>query len=692
MRRVTRLCAALAVAVVISVSGGVAFAALGGAPKPTSATGANLQGGLVGWWKFDGNATDSSPSKANGTFTGTPSTVADRFGNPGKALSFSGSQWVNYGNKPAWNNSSLTFASWVYNGNNSSIKNIIAKESNYKVRLSGTRLDLLVGATGTGWTLNTGWGVVPVNTWTHIAVTVDSTSGTATAYINGVNVGSTPLTPITAFNGSMLYAAAHNGTGTEPMIGALDDLRFYNRALTASDVTALYNYVDQKPDTVLKAATGSNGLVGQWNFDGNSKDSSPNANNGTATSTSYGLDRKGTANGAMAFTGAPSRVLAPHSSSLDQTGAMTISAWIKPASITGFTNNFATLVSKRTGSEVLPYGLMLGNNGALSADWRVSAGGDVNGYTTISVGNVVPVNTWTHVAYTRTATQTFLYVNGSAVKTANNGFTVAPPVTNTLPLNIGGATTQYSGFTGSMDDVRIYNRALSQQELVTQFSQYKSQLAVGNLQSGLVGSWNMNGNAKDATPNASNCVLAGAPAPTADRKGRASSAYSFNGSSDLQCGTSPALQTPTAVTMSAWVYSDNWDPTGTASHNGVINYGSGGYWLFVRPDGRPAMYIQDGSGHTDGPTAPTVLPISTWSHIVGTFDGVALNLYVNGVLVSSSPATANSISNYGGGTGFEIGSVKRMAGRYFNGKIDDVRIWNRALTAAEVKQVASEYR
>jgi hypothetical protein len=77
----------------------------------------------------------------------------------------------------------------------------------------------------------------------------------------------------------------------------------------------------------------------------------------------------------------------------------------------------------------------------------------------------------------------------------------------------------------------------------------------------------------------------------------------------------------------------------------------------------------------------TALPLNAWTHLVTTFDGSALRLYVNGILVQTSA--------HGGAATVSSGALRiggnAIWGEYFKGRIDEVRIYNRALSPAEVQ-------
>lgn len=150
----------------------------------------------------------------------------------------------------------------------------------------------------------------------------------------------------------------------------------------------------------------------------------------------------------------------------------------------------------------------------------------------------------------------------------------------------------------------------------------------------------------------------------------------FNGTGDyLNCGNAPSLQLSTAVTISAWVK----PYTITSYGNIVAKNGNLGYRCRINNDNSLWWYV---SGNYCASSAGLV-PNNTWSYITLTGDGTGLRGFVNGASVCSSanayaPTAASSGDLY-------VGCVS-IGAELFNGQIGDVKIYNRALSAAEVKQ------
>ncbi len=140
-----------------------------------------------------------------------------------------------------------------------------------------------------------------------------------------------------------------------------------------------------------------------------------------------------------------------------------------------------------------------------------------------------------------------------------------------------------------------------------------------------------------------------------------------------------ALHLTTGMTLEAWVR-----PTTTAGswRSAILKETTGGlaYSLYAANDqARPAGYVHVGSDVAS--TASSATGLNVWTHLAVTFDGSTERLYVNGTLVTSvaksgSMATSSNPLRIGGNT---------VWGEYFAGLIDEVRVYNRALSAAEIQ-------
>ncbi len=165
--------------------------------------------------------------------------------------------------------------------------------------------------------------------------------------------------------------------------------------------------------------------------------------------------------------------------------------------------------------------------------------------------------------------------------------------------------------------------------------------------------------------------------------GRFGNALRFNGTSNwVTVNNSPSLALPTGMTLEAWVY-----PTAWMSGNSTVvvkqqpNTGSYGeaYLLAANnSSNQPMSAVWAGGEVAVGGTVQ--IPPNQWTHLASTYDGQYQSLYVNGVLVSMMPQTGPITASTGA---LEIGGNSLLS-KNFKGYIDEVRIYNQALTNAQI--------
>ena len=199
------------------------------------------------------------------------------------------------------------------------------------------------------------------------------------------------------------------------------------------------------------------GLVAAYGFNegagSTTADSSWNANTGTISGAAWAAS--GRYGGALSFNGTSSRVDINDANSLDLTSGLTIEAWVYPTALSGW----RTVILKETSADLV-YGLYAYDNAPRPAGYVYVGGNYFDAPGTTSI----PLNAWTHLAATHDGATLRLFVNGNQVgsRTATGNITVS-----TGPLRIGGNLVWGEYFSGNIDEVRIYNRALSPAEIQT---------------------------------------------------------------------------------------------------------------------------------------------------------------------------------------------------------------------------------
>lgn len=198
-------------------------------------------------------------------------------------------------------------------------------------------------------------------------------------------------------------------------------------------------------------------------------------------------------------------------------------------------------------------------------------------------------------------------------------------------------------------------------------------------QTGPVAAYNFNEatgtTVNDASGNGNSGTISGATRAA----GKFGNALSFNGTSDwVTIPHAAVLNLTTALTLEAWV-----KPSALADWRAVLlkESSSGLSYALYASDtaSHPSGYIRrSGDVGASGSSAPA---LNTWTHLATTYDGATLRLFVNGVQAASRAVTGSIVTS---ASPLRIGGDS-VWGEYFSGLIDEVRVYNRALTAVEIQ-------
>jgi len=215
------------------------------------------------------------------------------------------------------------------------------------------------------------------------------------------------------------------------------------------------------------------GLVAYYPFDGNANDKSGNGNDGTVHGATLIEDRFDNADSAYNFSGNGNSIIVPNSPTLNPVTS-TLSVWVK---ISYDAPGGMDIVSKDGESSERQYLISRANFFTMSKteDFIMNDGnfrahvGDSDGKFSFSDGQTLPVlDQWYHVAQTSDGNSLKLYVNGQYESPSNIGSVDGGTTNSSQPLRIGGGApsgTSPYWFIGVIDDIRIYNRALSEAEI-----------------------------------------------------------------------------------------------------------------------------------------------------------------------------------------------------------------------------------
>ena len=213
-------------------------------------------------------------------------------------------------------------------------------------------------------------------------------------------------------------------------------------------------------------------------------------------------------------------------------------------------------------------------------------------------------------------------------------------------------------------------------------------VTIGTPGTGLVGHWKLDEtlgtNAADSSGSGNNGTLISMDPATDWVTGQVDGALDFDGSNDyVNCGNDSSLRiTGTAITVAAWVKWDSADAWSGIAVKSSSGWWTDGYGLYGHNDGYAYFYV---TGYDQGSAYKAFSADGQWHHLAGTYDGSYVRLWVDGVEGTPDSYSANiSNANYALNIGRGYGDSYN-----FNGSIDDVRIYTRALGADEISQLVA---
>jgi chitodextrinase len=372
------------------------------------------------------------------------------------------------------------------------------------------------------------------------------------------------------------------------------------------------------------------GLVAAYAFSEGSgttvADLSGNGNTGTISNAAW--TSAGRNGNALTFNGSSSWVTVADAASLHLAGALTLEAWVRPTAAMG--TSWRTVLMKQQTAE-LAYALYANSDTSVPTVIAYIGGEQYARGT-----SQLALNTWTHLAGTYDGTTLRMYVNGVQVSSRALSGNV---VSSTGPLRIGGNSVWGEYFAGVIDDVRVYNRALSSAEIqsdmntpvggtpapdTTPPTPPGSFAATGSTQTSIATAWAASSDNVGVTGYNvyADGIKAGSTTGTA---------FTFSG---LVCGTSHAL----AV--------EAFDAAGNVSTQSTVVASTG-----ACPDTTPPT---PPTGLTVTTTTPTAIALA-WSASTDDVGVTSYGLYANGTLVGSSATTSGTVGGLLCATQYVVG-------------------------------------
>lgn len=321
------------------------IAAAGTLQKPVNIL--NLQNGIVGWYTFDGRdmpnglVSDRSGQGNNASATGMSTSTMYTVGKMAQGLNFNFGGYVDAGDRASLRVTTLTISAWVKLNRKPGAQACIASKYSWGYRFC---IDfngyLQADVYSSSNTSLTGTTNIVDNEWHHVAWTfTPNTTNGSTVYIDGAPHKSVNSNVGDGGTGIRLKIGQSTVTANQ-FFGLLDDVRIYNRTLSATEINQLYEISSPSRQNVsmIGPANFLNGLAGWWTFDGRDAlsglivDRSGNSGNGTivnmATSTAFASGKMG-----QAFSFKDGQYVdAQNGSSLNLTTAGTVAFWAKTTS------------------------------------------------------------------------------------------------------------------------------------------------------------------------------------------------------------------------------------------------------------------------------------------------------------------------------------------------------------------------
>ena len=390
-------------------------------------------------------------------------------------------------------------------------------------------------------------------------------------------------------------------------------------------------------------------------------------------------------NGGVAYTPDPGGA-----GNLDGFSAITIEAWVKPTSCSGGSQY---LVAKKDEAGKTSYYLELSNcQPSIAVEGNPSPGLG-GGYEFANSSIKLETGKWTHLAATWDGSTHAieLYINGTLVPNSVAVGSLSETYDTASPVVIGGdynsSVPEYTqSFNGSLDEVRIWSRALTAAEVMS------------SAQAGLRADWHFDDNLVDSSGFGNSGTNHGATY-VEDTTPNLDDALSFEGTDQfVSVEHSSSLDVTSAYTVEGWVYldstasADNYLPIAV---RGDASTGENDIEIYCQT----AAYNRDltvvhnrGNGGTFSYAYFAPPPLDTWFHLAVTFDGTTVHVYYDGVSKSTVRDTSSSLDPpLATGKGWLLGkaTLGTYGTYYLQGSEDELHLWAIALNGDEIAYLAN---
>ena len=671
------------VLLLLPLMGLVATANAGDKPKSKDSTARSVEGvtnttdaGLVAYYMMnEGSGTtlwDSSGTGNNATITGSPTWPA---GMKGLAIKFSGSsQFASAVSSTSLNiTGSITLAGWFKcEKTGFATQRIVQKgvqtvDDGYELSLSSAgavffRLNDKSGG-DSKYRINS-TTTYPLNgsAWMHAAATFDASTNTMKLYINGVQEGGSLTGPGTIGSNTDPLSIARQSDNNDYYQGQIDELRVYNVALSQTDIQALMNHT-------ITATAGAGGLI------------SPSGMITVAHKGSQSFTI--TPNGGYVVSdvkiNAMSRGALTSYTFSNVMGDSTISATFAPS------GSHTITASAGANGSINPSGpVSVSDGGSQTFTITPNTGYHID---SVIINNVyrgtMSSYTFNNVQADSTIRATFA-INTYALTLSTSGSGTAVKVPDQTTYNYHSSVTITATPTGGAVFVGWSGSVSGATNPIMVYTD-SNMTVVANFGPSLVGRWAMDEGSGtllvDSSTYGNNASIKNSPTWTAGVHGQA---LLLNGTSQYAVvPSSTSLNLTGRCTFVAWVRPYNHGTyrilakvTGSAGYEFFLG-GATPYPVSVRLNGSAASRLDS---KTTYPTNGV-----TWMHVAATADSNMIRMYINGVLDTSMSSTVLPLA-----CSDSLGIGNNSSGtNYFAGALDEARIYNRALSLAEIQALAS---
>jgi hypothetical protein len=641
------------------------------------------QGEPIAHWKFDeGEGTtayDSTDNDNDGTLVNGPIWTEGKYGS---ALSFDGGNSIETPNLFDIGTGDVTYSLWFKKTINVGYEYLISNRDDFTGNFFRLGFDSDTGKVRFYTESTDGDNSVFVtdndyadNDWHHLVAIRSGVVGQI--FIDGILIKTGVTEDGDLGNSTDSWFMGQSGGGNGYYNGLIDDVRIYNYARTEEQIRQDYNaglVAHIGPQSSCDRDPGScmtEGLVGYWDFEegegGGTSDKSGQGNDGTLyndPSWDTGiipLSGGKTGGGALSFDGVDDYVNIG-ASSLNINSNYTISAWFKADSFSagsGLVEWGEEAVGKRRG-------MIIWNGGSGSNYYLVSStfNSNILGSTSLNTG------VWYYGAViVDSLGNAKIYLNGKEDASGTNTLN-AYVYTST---NIG-RTSYPEWFNGSIDEVRIYNRALSVEEVRYHYNQ-----------GGPVAHWKFDEGegttAYDSTNNNNDGTLTNGPTWS---EGKYGSAVSFDGVDDYVGLNSNPIDLSSDFTVEAWIKKSDKATDNDRIISLVDDADNGFQFITDNLTQKYGVILKRDGVNTIDQLTYGPLDMNKWMHITYVVNGASGIFYRNGSIINSDGSTPIGTGNT---NSYDIG--RRSDGTvtgFFKGQVDDVRIYNYARTQEQILQ------